>query len=130
MFWGCRWGINKDFSLSQPIKKGGKVGKLGEYCTRTTQYKHKRKEGRRTPTINGTPTIANDKRTEDQGEQGRTWGEQGSRGKTPKISGGKKKNKGKQYNPHPISLRGMLNVWPIITLNPETSKKILYLCQN
>mgnify|MGYP003639811469 CR=1 FL=1 len=30
MFWGVRWGINKDFSLSQPIKKGGKVGKLGE----------------------------------------------------------------------------------------------------
>tara|TARA_R110000782_G_scaffold1487_1_gene5741 strand:- start:475 stop:744 length:270 start_codon:yes stop_codon:yes gene_type:complete len=61
------------------------VGKLGEYCTRTTQYKHKRKEGRRTPTINRTPMIANDQRTEDQGEQGRTWRESRGAGKKAKT---------------------------------------------
>ena len=50
MFWGVRGGSKVFASLSQPIKKGGKVGKLGERWGKSNiiqAQKEGRKEGRK-----------------------------------------------------------------------------------
>mgnify|MGYP006408963717 CR=1 FL=1 len=85
MFWGVRWGINKDFSLSQPIKKGGKVGKLGERWGKSNTIqaqKEGRKEGRERATERQrSPTINGQRNRESRGESSRGAGEQGKKPK-------------------------------------------------
>ena len=46
MFWGVRGGSKVSASLSQPIKKGGKVGKLWETVGKSNTIQAQ-KEGRK-----------------------------------------------------------------------------------